>query len=137
MTVARTFIGTPYHHAAAAKGIGCDCLGLVRGVWRDIHGAEPERVPAYGPVWLSGETIERLAEGARRHFHEIAPRDAGPGDVLLFRWRQGQPARHVAILSFAGRMIHAQEGVAVSEVVLGSWWRRRLAFSFRFPGVQD
>jgi cell wall-associated NlpC family hydrolase len=29
---ARTWIGTPYRHQASLKGVGCDCLGLVRGV---------------------------------------------------------------------------------------------------------
>ena len=28
------WIGTPYRHQASLKGVGCDCLGLVRGVWR-------------------------------------------------------------------------------------------------------
>ena len=31
---ARMWIGTPYVHQASALGAGCDCLGLVRGVWR-------------------------------------------------------------------------------------------------------
>jgi NlpC/P60 family putative phage cell wall peptidase len=35
---ARAFIGTPYRHQASLQGVGCDCLGLVRGVWRAIHG---------------------------------------------------------------------------------------------------
>jgi len=27
----RDWIGTPYRHQASLKGVGCDCLGLVRG----------------------------------------------------------------------------------------------------------
>ncbi len=42
---ARGWIGTPYVHQASTKGAGCDCLGLLRGVWREINGAEPESVP--------------------------------------------------------------------------------------------
>ena len=34
LTEARDWIGTPYQHQASLKGAGCDCLGLVRGVWR-------------------------------------------------------------------------------------------------------
>ena len=26
---ARAWIGTPYHHQAALKGVGCDCLGQI------------------------------------------------------------------------------------------------------------
>lgn len=32
----RDWIGTPYRHQASLKGVGCDCLGLVRGVWRAV-----------------------------------------------------------------------------------------------------
>jgi NlpC/P60 family putative phage cell wall peptidase len=47
IAAARGWLGTPYHDQASAKGAGCDCLGLVRGVWRDLHGSEPEQ-PAGG-----------------------------------------------------------------------------------------
>ena len=35
---ARGWIGTPYRHQASLKGVGADCIGLVRGVWRAFHG---------------------------------------------------------------------------------------------------
>ena len=43
----RAWIGTPYRHQASLIGIGCDCLGLVRGVWREVLGPEPEAAPPY------------------------------------------------------------------------------------------
>lgn len=46
---ARRWIGTPYVHQAALRGAGADCLGLVRGVWREVLGEEPEPVPPYTP----------------------------------------------------------------------------------------
>lgn len=39
---ARAWLGTPYRHQASLKGVGADCLGLVRGVWRAVVGPEPE-----------------------------------------------------------------------------------------------
>ncbi len=48
---ARTWIGTPYRHQASLRGVGCDCLGLVRGVWRVLYTSEPEATPAYAPDW--------------------------------------------------------------------------------------
>jgi len=129
---ARSWIGTPYRHQASLKGMGCDCLGLVRGVWRALYGAEPELVPAYSPDWAEASGEEKLAAAARRHLIEIAPGDVQPGDLLLFRWRQHLPAKHAAILSAPGRMIHAYDGAAVAEVHFAPYWRRRLAFAFRF-----
>ncbi|MEM9842167.1 MAG: peptidase P60, partial [Pseudomonadota bacterium] len=32
---ARAWLGTPYRHQASRRGVGADCLGLIRGVWRD------------------------------------------------------------------------------------------------------
>lgn len=132
---ARAWIGTPYRHQASLKGIGCDCLGLVRGVWRAVYGEEPEFVPAYSPDWAEAAQRETLAEAARRHLTEIDPAAITRGDLVLFRWRAGIPAKHAAILSAPDRMIHAHDGASVTEVALAPWWRRRLAYAFRFPGV--
>jgi NlpC/P60 family putative phage cell wall peptidase len=130
---ARAWIGTPYRHQASLKGVGCDCLGLVRGVWRAIVGAEPEAVPAYAPDWAEAAKAETLAAAAARHLVAIDATSALPGDVLLFRWRTGLPAKHAAILTAPTLMVHAHDGAAVAEVALAPWWRRRLAFASAFP----
>ncbi len=134
---ARSWIGTPYRHQASLKGIGCDCLGLVRGVWRATLGEEPQAVPPYARDWAEAVRDEPLAEAGMRYFLRIAPQDFGSGDVLLFRWRDGFPAKHAAIVASAATMIHAHDGAAVAEVAIAPWWRRRLAYAFRFPGVTD
>lgn len=134
---ARAWIGTPYRHQASLKGVGCDCLGLVRGVWRACVGAEPERPPAYAPDWAEASGTETLQLAAARHLVAVAPDRFTGGDVLLFRWRDGLIAKHAAIATCDGTMIHAHDGAAVCEVALTPWWRRRLAYAFRFPGVID
>lgn len=133
--IARSWIGTPYHHQASLKGVGTDCLGLVRGLWREVHGTDPEMPPAYSRDWAEANGRETMLEAARRHLVEIAVEDAGPGDVLIFRLRQGTVAKHAGIVATHETMIHAMEGRPVSEVPLGRWWRRRVAAAFRFPGV--
>ena len=85
VAAARTWIDTPYRHQASCKGAGTDCLGLVRGVWRDIIGDEPEPVPPYTPDWAEAMATETLLEAARRHLIEISIGEAERGDVLLFR----------------------------------------------------
>src|SRR5437870_8056418 len=86
---ARAWIGTPYRHQASLRGVGCDCLGLVRGVWRAVCGAEPAPVPPYSPDWAEATGREQLADAARRHLVAIEAAQFKPGDVLLFRWRSG------------------------------------------------
>ncbi len=130
---ARSWIGTPYRHRASVKGVGTDCLGLVRGVWRALYGSEPEDLPAYGPDWAAVGGEATLLEAARRHL--IARKEAMPGDVLLMRWRPHGPATHLGILSTAETMIHAYDGLAVTESPLGPAWQRRIAGVFSFPGA--
>lgn len=131
----RGWIGTPYRHQGSLKGVGCDCLGLVRGVWRAAIGDEPERAPPYAPDWAEAASGEPLADAAARHLIAIDRDTFGEGDVLLFRWRANLPAKHAAIATAPGLMVHAHDGAAVAEVSLAPWWRRRLAYAFRFPGV--
>jgi NlpC/P60 family putative phage cell wall peptidase len=135
IAAARTWIGTPYHHQASLCGVGTDCLGLVRGLYRMLYGCEPEVTPAYAPDWAEASATEPLLEAARRHLIEINPATAQPGDVLVFRWRRGSAAKHIAIIATPDHMIHAIEGAPVSEVALSNWWRRHVAAAFAFPGV--
>ncbi len=130
---ARGWIGTPYQHQASLKSVGCDCLGLVRGVWRECLGAEPELVPPYSPDWAEAGSAELLAEAGRRNLIEIPNFTFDAGDVLLFRWNQHLPAKHAGIATSRTNMVHAQEGRAVTEIALSNWWLKRLAFAFRFP----
>jgi NlpC/P60 family putative phage cell wall peptidase len=132
---ARSWIGTPYRHQASLKGVGCDCLGLVRGVWRALYGEEPERVPAYSRDWAEACLRETLAEAGARHLVPVVREAMQAGDVLLFRWRTGLVAKHAAIMTSDASMVHAHDGAAVAEVAFAPWWRRRLAYVFRFPGV--
>ena len=135
VAAARGWIGTPYRHQASVRGIGCDCLGLVRGVWRDLIGPEPVFVPPYTPDWAEAHGHETLADAARGHLAEISPDAAEAGDVVLFRWREGYPAKHCAILSGPATLIHAHDGAAVAEAHFAPWWQRRIAFAFAFPEI--
>jgi NlpC/P60 family putative phage cell wall peptidase len=132
---ARGWIGTPYRHQASLKGVGCDCLGLLRGVWREVLGSEPAEAPPYSRDWAEADGHEWLLEAAVRHLVPAEPATVRAGDVLLFRWRPGHPAKHCAIASTPEAMIHAHRGAAVAEVALAPWWRRHLAAAFSFPGA--
>jgi NlpC/P60 family putative phage cell wall peptidase len=136
VAAARAWLGTPYWHQASLKGVGCDCLGLVRGVWREIVGAEPEPMRPYSPDWAEAGAGETLIELGERYFHRVASRQWREGDVLLFRFHEGVAAKHLAIATGEGRMIHAHDGACVAEVAIGGW-RHRIAGVFSFPGLAD
>lgn len=132
---ARAWIGTPYRHQASLKGVGADCLGLLRGIWRELVGQEPEPVPSYSPDWAELLKEETLLAAAQRHLVELPLSAARPGDVYLFRMGLGHPAKHCAIKSADDRIIHAYWGKATCETRLVPWWERRIAAAFSFPGL--
>ncbi|MGV1870378.1 NlpC/P60 family protein [Agrobacterium rosae] len=134
LAVAEGWIGTPYRHQACMKGVGCDCLGLVRGIWRELYGQEPELPPPYARDWAERGCEDRLMAAAERHFTPVASMaQALPGDMLLFRWRPEFAAKHVGILADADHFIHAYEAASVLRSALVPSWRRRSAGVFRFP----
>jgi len=135
--LARTWIGTPYRHQASLAGVGTDCLGLIRGIWRALYGREPVELPAYTRDWSEASGSETLLEAARRHLVEINKADVQPGDILVFRLRLTLPAKHVGILATRTTMIHAMENAPVAEVALSNWWQKRIAAAFSFPGITN
>lgn len=135
VAAARGWIGTPYHDQASLRGVGADCLGLVRGVWRELLGPEPTGVPAYTRDWGEVGARERLRDGALRWLIEIAPAQIGPGSVVLFRMRGGAIAKHCGIVTGGGGFVHAYDRLGVIEEPLSLAWRRRIAFAFHFPAA--
>lgn len=161
LAVARTWIGTPYRHQGSMKGVGCDCLGLISGIWRELYGGEPEAVPPYAPDWAERAGEERLIGAAERHFLAVSSfEQSRPGDLVLFRFRPHLAAKHAGILACmaleggGGAMdvaggqfsaecarsqpppnafIHAYEQSAVTLSALVPGWRRKIAGIYRFP----
>lgn len=136
VAAARGWIGTPYVHQASRRGAGADCLGLVRGVWRELIGPEPFTLPAYTSDWSEAGGEEALLIGAMALMERVTPTEAALGDVLLFRMRRGAVAKHLGILAGtpeAPTFIHAYRGHGVVESPLTPPWARRIVAYFRFP----
>ena len=88
--------------------------------------------------WAEASGEEALAQAARAHLIEI--------DADAIRGRRRAAVSLARALSRQARrdrqrarrmMVHAHDGAAVAEVAIAPWWRRRLAYAFRFPGVTD
>jgi NlpC/P60 family putative phage cell wall peptidase len=132
---ARRWVGTPYVHQASVHGAGCDCLGLVRGVWRALIGPEPQTVPAYSPDWAERSARDTLREAANAWLVSRPIESAACGDVLLFRMSADAPTKHCAILTAPDRIIHAYWARAVVESRYAPWWQTRCVGAYTFPGV--
>ncbi|WP_245412867.1 NlpC/P60 family protein [Oceaniradius stylonematis] len=134
VAAARRWIGTPYRHQAARRGVGCDCLGLVAGVWADVYGAMPDYDRSYSADWAeSAGAGEPLLGACKARCSAVFVGDEQAGDLLVFRWSPHVAAKHLAIMAAPAMMIHARERHAVCETALTHWWKRRLAAVFAFP----
>lgn len=133
LRMTKSWIGTPYHHQQSVKQAGCDCLGLIRGVYREYYGQETTGFHSYSRDWAEVSREETLINAAKDHLIQREIAQTQPADVVIFRFRKWMVAKHAAILSAPDKMIHAIEGSLVEEVHLGSWWRRHIAAVFSFP----
>ena len=135
LAIAEEWLGTPYRHGASRLQVGCDCLGLIRGIWRELYGTEPEDAGTYSRDWAELSRDEPLINAARRHMHLKPLSDIQAGDLLIFRWRDGVAAKHLGVMAESNRFIHAYEGHSVTLSALVPQWRQRIAAVFAFPEI--
>lgn len=132
-TIASSWLGTPYRHQASLQHVGCDCLGLIRGVWRELYGAEPAALPAYSPSWAEIDGRELIKEAADQYMVPIPLDAVSTADVLVFRMQVQSPAKHMAIVLSEDIIIHAYWGRSVTRSILSSFWKNRIAYAYSFP----
>ena len=137
---ALTWIKTPYHDHSALKHIGCDCVGLLRGVAVAVGILDPAWKPThYSPQWHCHQNEEKLIVAMAELGCMPRPvADAAPGDILAFQY--GRVCSHTAILTARvpdsivhaslrdGRVVHHRVDVRLRE---------RVRYAFAFPGVCD
>ncbi|WP_439522849.1 peptidase [Marivita sp.] len=136
VNVARGWIGTPYVHQASLRGAGADCLGLLRGVWREVFDCEPGSVPAYTRDWSEPQGDEILWRALSERMKAKDVDDEAPGDVVLFRMRDRAVAKHLGLQAKIGVLasfVHAYCGHGVLETSLSAPWQRRIVARFAFP----
>ena len=134
--VARTTLGTPFHHQARLPCVGIDCVGVVIYVGRKLELiAEGFDFKGYS---RSADGVTLLAE-CDRHMVRIKRADLQPGDVIALRYVH-EP-QHLAIVGdyvHGGlSMIHADARIGrVVEHRIYESHERRIKACFRMPGVE-
>lgn len=126
VTVAREWIGTPFHHACAAKQIACDCIGLVVGAAKEV-GLTERQLPDYASYLDRERQLSIILEEGIR----VPEGEWQPGDVLWLRIRHHP--QHFAILTGEGTFLHAYQSLnKVVETPLIDWWKERIMGVFRW-----
>lgn len=139
LQIARGWLGTPYKHQASLKGVGCDCIGLIIGVWRELFKCMPDNftLPPYTARWAEETRDELMTTIARQYLIEIPVKQIIPGDVVMYRMMRRGPTKHAGILSTHETFIHAYNGHDVIESPLITNVGSTMTHAFRFPENPD
>jgi NlpC/P60 family putative phage cell wall peptidase len=129
---AKSWLGTPYKHQSRLKGIGCDCVGLVAGVWEAIHGKPlPLQMPNYSPTWNDHRKDDPLVLETEKVLERVSQFEVAPGDVVVFRMHPQMAAKHCGILVSPTQFIHAYSRSSVRLENFNSFWKRKLVAGFK------
>jgi len=129
---ANLWLGTPYRHQASLKGVGCDCLGLIRGIWLDIYGFAAAQIPPYAQFGRDEKGAMQLLDGAKQYLQPVQNATL-PGRVVLFQLNKKIPPRHCGIILENNNFIHAQERHGVVTTSMTTSWQRRIHSTYAFP----
>jgi len=133
---AREWVGTPWVHQASLKGIGCDCVGMVRGVYTELTGKKVDVAIDYTRTFHLFRGEERLKDEIAKYCVELPINASRTGDIVLISFLN-LPSHHLGILA-EGTFIHAWEDVGkVVEIPYDAAWKRLTKAVFRFPEVEE
>lgn len=101
--VAKSYLGTPYHHAGRVKGAGVDCLTFLAEVFQDAGLVPKIEIPAYSPQWHLHHSTEKYLDGLLQYTRPIVKPQMA--DIVLFRF--GRCFSHGAIVIEWPHIIHS------------------------------
>lgn len=137
VAVARSYKGTKFHHQGRVPGVGLDCAGVPIALSWEL-GIKPRTFDVMGyPRTPDGVSLKRYCD---EQMTEIAQTEMQIGDVVLVRWRDGEP-QHLGIVADHAHgglsMIHAdsirQHCVIETALRFGAYMR--FVAAYRLPGV--
>lgn len=104
VTTARSWIGTPYHHAARLKGVGVDCGQILIAVYAEA-GLIEDFQPEYYPRDFMMHRHDEKYLGYVRRYCQHEKDHPEPGDIAV--WRIGKVYSHGGIVTDWPHVVHA------------------------------
>ncbi len=103
---AKTWVGTPYHHAGQVKGAGVDCLTLLACVYANAGVIDRPTIPYYTRDWYLHREEELYLGGVMQFCDQVE--ELLPADIAV--WKIGRCYSHGAIVVDWPLIIHAHVG---------------------------
>lgn len=118
------WIGTPFIHGQKAKGFGCDCVGLLLGVFQSVGLLQDCDPGFYTPDWWVHKDEENYLDRILFYCDNIDVQEKDIGDILYFKF--ARVVGHAGIYIGDNEFIHAvtEVGVIKSSLETKSWSRR-------------
>lgn len=109
--IARSWIGTPYHHHARLKGIGVDCAQLLCAVYEEAGACGHIDTGHYAHDWHLHHSRELFLETMESAGAFKVERELVAGDSMVFRY--GRTFSHGSVYAGDGQFVHAYLGMGV------------------------
>lgn len=138
VTTAREWLGTPYKHQASLKGVGCDCVGLIKGLSHELKLTEYDTLGASDQKYNNYSQMPDSAfmrEALGRWLTPIRIQDVQDGDVLFLAWVKDP--QHLALKTDIGILHSYLQARKVVEHALDAAWAAKIIAAYRFPFVQE
>jgi len=131
--VAKTYIGTPFHHLGRVKNIGIDCVGIILGVAEELNIVlivHPE-FKRYGKASKQRPLLEYMNE----QFIKLERREVGSIAVSWYDIQTKNPS-HLGIVTPIG-MIHTNGHLKITiEEQWSPKWTTRTVGYYKYLGVK-
>ncbi len=125
LTEARSWLGTPWKHAARIKGVGCDCINYIAAIGETVDILVP--VPK---MYQRSPERDYILPELRSRFIEEELTPSGtwiPGRLLVFQY--SGIAHHVGLVTEPDKIIHAsllakkviEERLSKRELIRAKW----------------
>jgi NlpC/P60 family putative phage cell wall peptidase len=129
----RRWLGTPYHHQASLRGVGCDCIGLLTGAAADV-GLVAAGVPDRYSRGPEADLLLAAVNGSDQ-LRAVPVPEARPGDILLFRVRHAP--RHFGLMTSPRTFIHADSYSGTVEIPYSERWRAHALAAYTITELVD
>ena len=135
VAMALSWLGTPFVHSQGVKGVGVDCVQLVKQVGVESGFQFSGDLPVYGMT----PDYQVMQRELNKHLDPIPFRGLQIADLLWFK-SEGMLHLGIVIETNPLTVVHAYNGKNRKEVIrtrVYGDWRHNINGCFRYRGIED